>query len=207
MKNTKLFLFLLGLLVFFSNIVKAENYLYGGPKLFYYDVTQDDLDKLATDLVNLGFSTATVEANTGGIGFDIGIGAGVSDQMDFELGFVYMGQFELTAAMTGPTETITAKSHAWSLPAGLKYKLGSSDANVYIKGGAHYWKQVSDIGSSKGTVNMWGTGLDPMIGIGGEVGGLILSYEHYSFSGVGAGAGIGGESGISALSLQFKAAF
>ena len=51
--------------------------MYGGPKLFYYDVTQEDLDKTATELVSLGFSTATVEANTGGIGFDIGIGAGV----------------------------------------------------------------------------------------------------------------------------------
>ena len=207
MKKVNLFLIIFGLFVFFPNLSKAEGYIYGGPKIFYYDIDQSDVDQLAQDLVNLGFSTASVEANSAGLGFDIGAGGAITDQLDFELGFVYMGQFELTAAMTGPTETITAKSHAWSLPAGLKYKLGSSDANVYIKGGAHYWKQVSDIGSSKGTVNMWGTGLDPMIGIGGEVGGLILSYEHYSFSGVGAGAGIGGESGISALSLQFKAAF
>ena len=34
--------------------VAQNNYLYGGPKIFYYDVTQDDLDSVATDyhLVN-----------------------------------------------------------------------------------------------------------------------------------------------------------
>ena len=38
---------------------------------------------------------------------------------------------------------------------------------------------------------MWGTGLDPMFGVGDQYGDLVLSYEHYSFSGVGAGAGVG----------------
>ena len=206
MKNIKILLSLLGLLVLFSNIVKAESYLYGGPKLFYYDVTQEDLDKTAQDLVNLGFSTAKVEANTGGIGFDIGVGGGFTDQIDFELGFVYMGEFELKATLTGPTENLTAKSSAWSIPAGFKYKLGDSDANVYVKGGAHYWKQNSEISASKGVVSMWGTGIDPMFGIGGELGGMILSYEHYSFSGIGAGAGIG-DGGLSAVSIQYKAEF
>ena len=41
--------------------VKSENYLYGGPKLFYYDVTNEDLQSTANDLVALGFSTARVE--------------------------------------------------------------------------------------------------------------------------------------------------
>jgi hypothetical protein len=206
MKNVKLFLSLLGLLVFCSNIAKAEGYVYGGPKLFYYDVDQSDVDSLATDLVNLGFSTASVEANSSGIGFDIGIGIPVNDAIDIEGGFVYMGEFELKATMTGPTETVTATSSAWSIPVVGKFKVGDSDANLFIKGGGHYWKQNSEISTSNGVATMWGTGIDPVIGVGGELGGLIVSYEHYSFSGVGAGAGIG-EGGMSALSITWKADF
>ena len=204
--NVKLFLFVLGLLVFFSNIAKAENYLYGGAKLFYYDVTQSDVDSVATELVSLGFSTAKVEANSTGVGFDIGIGIPVNDAFDIEGGFVYMGEFKLTATMTGPTETVTATSSAWSIPVVGKFKVGDSDANLFVKAGGHYWKQNSDISTSNGKVTMWGTGLDPVIGVGGELGDLIVSYEHYSFSGVGAGAGIG-EGGMSALSVTWKADF
>jgi len=206
MKNIKILLSLLGLLVLFSNVVKAESYMYGGPKIFYYDVDQSDVDSLATDLVNLGFSTAKVEANEAGVGFDIGIGIPVSDAVDIEGGFVYMGEFELTATMTGPSETVTVTSSAWSIPLVGKFKIGDSDANIFAKAGGHYWKQNSDLTTSKGSATMWGTGLDPVLGIGGEVGGLVVSYEHYSFSGVGAGAGIG-EGGMSALSLTWKSEF
>ena len=58
-----------------------------------------------------------------------------------------MGEFELKASMTGPTENITASSKAYSFPFGAKYKLGDSDANFYLKGGLHYWRQISDISS------------------------------------------------------------
>ena len=185
---------------------KAENYLYGGPKIFYYDVTNDDLDSVAQDLVNLGFSSAKVEANTAGVGFDIGFGGPISDNLDAEIGFVYMGEFELKATLTGPSENVTSSSSAYSFPAGLKYKLGDTEANVYLKGGFHYWRQLTDITASLGEVNMWGTGLDPMIGIGGQIGNLTVHYEHYSFSGVGAGAGIG-EGGISSLGLTYISKF
>jgi len=183
-----------------------SNYLYGGPKLFYYDVEQADVDKVATDLVNLGFSTAKVEANTAGIGFDIGVGFPVNDVFDIEAGFVYMGEFELKATMTGPVETVTATSSAWSLPLVGKFKVGDSDANLFVKAGGHYWKQNSEISASLGKVTMWGTGIDPVIGIGGQLSDFIVSYEHYSFSGVGAGAGIG-EGGMSALSVTWKKEF
>ena len=53
---------------------------------------------------------------------------------------------------------------------------------------------------------MWGTGLDPMFGVGAQLGNVVLSYEHYSFSGVGAGAGVG-EGGMSSLSLVYKKEF
>ena len=184
----------------------AASYLYGGAKLFYYDVTQEDVDSVAQDLVNLGFSTASVEANTAGIGFDIGIGFPVNDAFDIEAGFVYMGEFELTATMTGPTESVTATSSAWSIPLVGKFKVGDSDANLFVKAGGHYWKQNSEISASKGTVSMWGTGLDPVLGIGAQLSDFMVSYEHYSFSGVGAGAGIG-EGGMSALSITWKTEF
>jgi len=186
--------------------LKAENYVYGGPKLFFYDVTQEDIDSVATDLVALGFSTATVSANSKGIGFDIGAGFPVNDSWDIEGGFVYMGEFELKASLTGPVETITAKSSAWSIPVVAKYKFGDSDANLFVKAGGHYWKQNSDISTSLGKVSMWGTGIDPVIGIGGQLSDFLISYEHYSFSGVGAGAGIG-DGGMTALSATWKKNF
>ena len=114
--------------IFLSLISYSANaqsgYIYGGPKLLYYDVTDDDLQKTANDLVALGFSSAKVEANTAGIGFDIGIGIPVNDAFDIEGGFVYMGEFELKATLTGPAETVTATSSAWSIP--LVGKLKSS---------------------------------------------------------------------------------
>jgi len=186
--------------------LKAENYVYGGPKLFFYDVTQEDIDSVATDLVALGFSTATVSANSKGIGFDIGAGFPVNDSWDIEGGFVYMGEFELKASLTGPVETITAKSSAWSIPVVAKYKFGDSDRNLFVKAGGHYWKQNSDISTSLGKVSMWGTGIDPVIGIGGQLSDFLISYEHYSFSGVGAGAGIG-DGGMTALSATWKKNF
>jgi len=193
--------------VMISETANAQsNYLYGGPKLFYYDVDQADVDKVAADLVGLGFTSATVEANTAGIGFDIGVGFPVNDVFDIEAGFVYMGEFELKATMTGPVETVTATSSAWSLPLVGKFKVGDSDANLFVKAGGHYWKQNSEISASLGKVTMWGTGIDPVIGIGGQLSDFIVSYEHYSFSGVGAGAGIG-EGGMSALSVTWKKEF
>ena len=193
--------------VMISETANAQsNYLYGGPKLFYYDVDQADVDKVAADLVGLGFTSATVEANTAGIGFDIGVGLPVNDVFDIEAGFVYMGEFELKATMTGPVETVTARSSAWSLPLVGKFKVGDSDANLFVKAGGHYWKQNSEISASLGKVTMWGTGIDPVIGIGGQLSDFIVSYEHYSFSGVGAGAGIG-EGGMSALSVTWKKEF
>ena len=189
-----------------SKNANAENYVFGGPKLFYYDVDQSDVDQLATDLVNLGFSTASVKANTAGVGFDIGVGFPVSDMIDIEGSFVYLGEFELTADTTGPVENIKATSSGYTFPIAAKIKFGTGDANLYGKAGWHFWRQDSEISASRGTVTLWGTGNDPVIGIGGQWGGLDVSYEHYSFSGVGAGAGIG-EGGMSALSITFKKAF
>jgi hypothetical protein len=198
-KITLLFTFCVLLI---SNSLKAETYMFGGPKLFYYDVTNEDLQSVANDIVSLGFSSAKVSANTSGLGFDIGIGGDLTESLDFEAGFVYMGEFELKAAMTGPTENLTSTSSAYSFPVGAKLKLGDSENNIYLKGGMHYWKQVTDISTSLGKVDMWGTGLDPMFGIGGQLGNFTLHYEHYSFSGVGAGAGVG-EGGISAVGLTW----
>ena len=186
--------------------LKAEGYIFGGPKIFYYDVSQSDVDKTATDLVALGFSSATVTANDAGVGFDIGAGFPVNDKIDIEAGFVYMGEFELKAVLTGPTETVTATSSAWTIPIVGKFKVGDGENNLFVKGGFHIWEQNSEISASLGKVTMWGEGIDPVIGVGGQLGGLLISYEHYSFSGVGAGAGIG-DGGMSALSLTWKSEF
>ena len=205
MKNLRLFLLII--LFFYPAKSFGEAYLYGGPKIIYYDVTQSDLDDAATQLVNLGYSTATVEANTAGVGFDLGLGFPISGSTDFEAGFAYLGEFELKGTMTGPTETFTTTSNVYSFPVSLKYKLGESDANLYLKGGMHYWRQVTNIDVANGSIDMWGTGWDPVFGIGGQLGDFIASYENYSFSGVGTGAGIAGDSGMTALSIVWKKEF
>ena len=125
---------------------------------------------------------------------------------DVETSFVYLGEFELTADMTGPVENLKVSSSGVSVPIAAKIKFGTGDANLYGKVGWHFWRQDSEFSTSKGKVVLWGTGNDPVIGFGGQLGGLDVSYEHYSFSGVGAGAGIG-EGGMTALSITWKAEF
>ena len=128
-----------------SKNANAGNYVFGGPKLFYYDVDQSDVDQLATDLVNLGFSSATVKANAAGLGFDVGVGFPVSDMVDIETSFVYLGEFELTADTTGPVESIKSQHRLdISVPIAAKIKFGTGDANIYGKAGWHFWRQESD---------------------------------------------------------------
>ena len=208
--NVKNYVFVIALMISItllsSKSVNAEAYVFGGPKIIYYDVDQADVDQLATEIVSLGFSSASVEANTAGIGFDIGVGFPVSDMIDIEGSFVYLGEFELTADTTGPVENIKATSSGYTFPIAAKIKFGAGDANLYGKAGWHFWRQDSEISASLGKVTLWGTGSDPIMGIGGQWGNFDVSYEHYSFTGVGAGAGIG-EGGMTALSATWKAEF
>ena len=83
----KIVTILISSILLLSSNLKAENYIYGGPKLFYYDVTNEDLQSTANELVNLGFSSAKVSANTSGVGFDIGFG-GIS-----ALGLTWISKF------------------------------------------------------------------------------------------------------------------
>jgi len=189
-----------------KNANAAENYVFGGPKIFYYDVDQSDVNQVATDLVNLGFTTAKVEANTAGLGFDIGLGFPVSDMIDIETSFVYLGEFELTATTTGPAESIKATSSGISIPIVAKIKFGTGDTNFYGKAGWHFWKQNSDISSSKGKIELYGQGNDAVLGIGGQLGNFQVSYDHYNFSGIGAGMGIG-EGGIGSLAATWSTEF
>ena len=183
-----------------------ESYVFGGPRIFYYDVEQSDVDQLATDLVALGFSSATVKAETGGVGFDIGAGFPVSENIDIEASYVYMGDFELTADMTGPTENVKVSSSPWSIPIVAKIKVGDSDANLFFRAGWHFWTQNSEIGTSNGKVELYGKGNDPMFGFGAQLGGMQISYEHYNFTGIGAGMGIG-EGGIGSIGFTWSTNF
>ena len=203
-KKALLILFLFG--VFTATTNAEESYVFGGPRIFYYDVEQSDVDQVATELVSLGFSTAKVSANSGGVGFDIGAGFPVNDVLDIEVSYVNMGEFELKANMTGPTENLTATSKPWSIPIVAKLKFGDSDANLFAAAGWHFWRQNSDISTSQGKVELYGQGNDPVIGIGAKLGGFQISYEHYNFSGVGAGMGIG-EGGIGSLGLTWSSNF
>jgi len=199
-----LFLFLFGISTVSTNA--QENYIFGGPRVFFYDVEQDDVDQVATDLVNLGFSTATVKANSGGIGFDIGVGFPVNDMIDIEAGFVYMGEFELKADMTGPTENLKITSSPWSIPIAAKIKFGDSDYNFFGRLGWHFWKQNSEFSTSLGAVELYGQGNDAVLGIGAQLDNFQISYDHYNFSGVGAGMGIG-EGGIGSLAATWSTKF
>ena len=183
-----------------------DNYLFGGPKLFSYDIDQADVDQLATDLVSLGFSTATVSANDYGGGFDIGIGFPITEMIDIEASFVYMGQFKLTADMTGPTENLTITSDSMSFPIMAKIKFGESDYNFFAKAGWHFWQQDATIATSRGSVELWGKGNDPAYGIGAQLAGFSVSYDIYNFSGIGAGVA-GQDSSMSSISATWSMQF
>ena len=109
-------------------------------------------------------------------------------------------------SITAGPENLTATSSPWSIPVVAKKKVGDSDLNMFGRVGWHFWRQNSRLSTSNGTVELYGQGNDAVLGFGGQVGNLQVSYEHYNFSGVGAGMGIG-EGGIGSLALTWSTKF
>jgi hypothetical protein len=77
----KKFLVLILSILFSYNIANAENYIFGGAKLFNYGIEESDLQNINTSLVNLGFTSSVSSTDNTGIGFDLGAGFGITDNL------------------------------------------------------------------------------------------------------------------------------
>ena len=154
----------------------AENYAYGGVKIFNYGIETSDLQNLNTSLIALGFSSAKSETDNTGVGFDIGMGFGIAEGFSVEGGYVNYGTLEIVTTLTGPSEKLTTEISGDGVTIA-----GVLDAEgFYVKAGMHSWDFTGTITASLGSSSQaLGTGTDPFFGIGFSSGNLISSLEHY----------------------------
>jgi hypothetical protein len=145
----KKFLVLILSILFSYNIANAENYIFGGAKLFNYGVEKSDLQNVNTSLVNLGFSSSSSSTNNTGIGFDLGAGFGITDNLSAEVGYVNYETLEINTKTTGPVENIKTEITGSGLTFAGKY---TDDSGLFVRGGMHSWdlsgKVTTSLGSS-----------------------------------------------------------
>ena len=175
----KLFVLILSILFSF-NIANAENYIFGGAKLFNYGIEKSDLQNINTSLVNLGFSSSSSSTDNTGIGFDLGAGFGITDNLSAEVGYVNYGTLEINTKTTGPVENIKTEITGSGLTFAGKY---TDDSGLFVRGGMHSWdlsgKVTASLGSSSEAL---GEGTDPFFSIcyatpGSQ--GWNIGYDHY----------------------------
>ena len=176
----KLFLIILFLI---PNTLKAENYVFGGVKIFDYGIESSDLQTLNTSLVNLGFTSSFSETDNIGVGFDLGVGIGIANNLSLEAGYVDYGTLEINTRTTGPVERIKTEitGNGFTL-AGKLSNLG--DSGIFVKGGMHAWDLSGKISTSLGSSSeALGDGTDPFFSIGymspGSNTGWNFAYDHY----------------------------
>ena len=180
--NATLKLFFL-IILFLPNVLKAENYVFGGAKIFNYGVETSDLQNINTSLVNLGFSSSRSETDNTGIGFDLGVGFGVTDNFSLEAGYVNYGTLEINTTTTGPVENIKTEITGNGLTLAGKFS-NLGDTGVFIRGGVHSWDLSGKVSTSLGSSSeALGEGTDPYFSIGymtpGSNSGWNIGYDHY----------------------------
>jgi len=180
--NTIIKLFFLTVLLL-SNVSKAENYVFGGAKIFNYGVESSDLQNINTSLVNLGFTTSRSETDNTGVGFDLGVGFGVTDNFSLEAGYVNYGTLEINTTTTGPVENIKTEITGNGLTLAGKFS-NLGDTGVFIRGGVHSWDLSGKVSTSLGSSSeALGEGTDPYFSIGymtpGSNSGWNIGYDHY----------------------------
>lgn len=178
----KIFMFLTMFVIFLSNTSKAEDsYMFGGVKVFNYGIETSDLQVINTSLVNLGFSSSTSSTDNTGIGFDLGIGLSLDENLALEFGYVNFGTLEINTTLTGPAETIKTEITGNAISGSGVIKFGDSQENFYLKAGMHSWdmdgKATSSLGSSTAPL---GTGTDLTFGAGYKLGNWFGSYDYYA---------------------------
>lgn len=177
----KIFVMITACFLSISSISNAEEkYLFGGVKLFNYGIEGSDLQVINTSLVNLGFSSSTSSTDNTGVGFDLGVGFNVSENLALEVGYVDYGTLEINTTTTGPAETIKTEISGNGLTAAAVLKIGDATENFYVKGGMHRWDFKGTATTSLGSsTEPLGTGTDPMLGAGFSFGNFYASFDYY----------------------------
>tara|TARA_Y100000591_G_C21779955_1_gene670420 strand:+ start:37 stop:645 length:609 start_codon:yes stop_codon:yes gene_type:complete len=162
--------------------VKAEeSYVFGGIKVFNYGIETSDLQELNTSLVNLGFSSSTSSTDNTGVGFDIGLGLNISENLAAEVGYVDYGTLEINTTLTGPAETLKTEIDGDGLTGAAVLKFGEGDnEHAYVKAGFHSWEFTGKVTASLGSSSeALGKGTDPFFSFGYKAEGWFVSYDHY----------------------------
>jgi|TARA_Y100001970_G_C14164185_1_gene820304 hypothetical protein len=165
------------LIIFFNTSAFSENnYVFGGIKIFNYGIETDDLQTLNQSMIDLGFSSSKSETDNTGVGFDVGMGIGLSDGISVEAGYINYGTLEIKTTLTGPAESLTTEISGDGVTVAGVLNL----EGVYLKGGIHSWDFTGTVSTSKGSSSQaLGTGTDPFFGIGFVSENLGYSFEHY----------------------------
>ena len=158
-----------------------EGYMYGGAKLFNYNVSNSELQAINTSLVNLGFSSSTTSSENEGTGFDIGVGSNLTNFLAWEIGYVNYGKVEITTTTTGPAETIKTEIDGDGITSALVLKVGKNNINhAFLKVGAHAWDLKGRVNTSLGSSSQpFGHGTDPYFALGFKTKYLFAGYDYY----------------------------
>ena len=177
----KILVFILGLILFSSQSLKAEEtYVFGGAKLFNYGIESSDLQAINTSLIALGFSSSTTKTDNQGVGFDIGLGFNMSDNFAIEAGYVNYGTLEINTSTTGPVENLKLEIKGSGLTGAGVLKFGDDKENFYVKGGMHSWELDGKITASLGSsTEPLGSGTDLFGGVGFVMDNFYASYDYY----------------------------
>jgi hypothetical protein len=177
-----------------SNVHSAETYMYGSGKYFGYGIEKSDLQALNTSLIALGYSSSLSETDNSGIGFDIGFGATIADNVSLEAGYVNYGTLTINTTLTGPSEKVKLEIDGNGVTAAVKLDL----EGYYVKGGMHSWDFEGKISTTQGSSSeALGSGTDPFFGIGFGADGFEAGYEYYGLD----------DGNISALTIRFSHKF
>jgi len=177
----KILVFILGLILFSSQSLKAEEtYVFGGAKLFNYGIESSDLQAINTSLIALGFSSSTTKTDNQGVGFDIGLGLNMSDNFAIEAGYVNYGTLEINTSTTGPVENLKLEIKGSGFTGAGVLKFGDDKENFYVKGGMHSWELDGKITASLGSsTEPLGSGTDLFGGVGFVMDNFYASYDYY----------------------------
>ena len=178
----KIFIVLAMFVFFLSNTSKAEDaYMFGGVKLFNYGIESSDLQVINTSLVSLGFSSSLSTTDNTGVGFDLGIGLNLDENLALEFGYVNFGTLEINTTLTGPAETVKTEITGNAITGAGVFKFGDDQENFYLKAGMHSWdlngKVTASLGSSTAPL---GTGTDLTFGAGFKANNWFASYDYYA---------------------------
>tara|TARA_B100000963_G_scaffold341489_1_gene341236 strand:+ start:682 stop:1287 length:606 start_codon:yes stop_codon:yes gene_type:complete len=201
MKNFKKILILFSLffsIMSFNSLKAEEGYMFGGLKVFNYGIEASDLQVINTSLVNLGFSSSTSSTDNTGVGFDLGLGVNLSEELALEVGYVDYGTLEINTTLTGPAETLTTEIDGDGFTGAGVLKLGDESEHAYVKAGFHSWSFTGKVTSSLGSSSEpLGTGTDPFFAIGFKGNNWFASYDYYAIE----------EGDISSVSVGYSAPF